>query len=95
MQPNEIETLVKNCRSFEIDHDPEGWPAIQMQEISDLCSAVEQAIPALDILQARLEQGAEIKQQNEQWWLFDKNGDGITYGNTVRGLIVNLIFCDC
>ena len=28
-------------RGFEIDHSPDGWPAIRMREISAMCDAVE------------------------------------------------------
>ena len=86
-----IDTLIENCRLFEIDHDPDGWPAIQMQDISNLCSAVEQTNLAIDLLQDQLEKGAEIKRQNGQWWIFNANGDGITCGDTVRQLSINIL----
>ena len=28
-------------RGFEIDHSPDGWPAIRMREISAMCDAIE------------------------------------------------------
>ena len=28
-------------RGFEIDHSPDGWPAIRMREISAMCNAIE------------------------------------------------------
>ena len=33
--------LIERMRGFEIDHDPKGWPAIQMRDISDMCNAIE------------------------------------------------------
>ena len=33
--------LIERLRSFEIDHAPDGWPAIRMRDISAMCDAVE------------------------------------------------------
>lgn len=33
--------LIERMRGFEIDHSPDGWPAIRMREISAMCDAVE------------------------------------------------------
>ena len=32
---------IERLRGFEIDHSPDGWPAIRMREISAMCDAVE------------------------------------------------------
>ena len=65
------------------------------EEVSALCDAVEGAIPALDLLQARLEAGASIDKQSGRWHLFAANGNSITSGDTVRSMLQNLIFTDC
>ena len=33
--------LIERMRGFEIDHEPHGWPAIQMRDISAMCDAIE------------------------------------------------------
>lgn len=33
--------LINRMRLLEEDHEPEGWPAVQMKDISALCDAVE------------------------------------------------------
>lgn len=33
--------LVSEMRGFEVDHTPDGWPAIRMHEVSALCDEVE------------------------------------------------------
>lgn len=33
--------LIARLRSFETDHKPEGWPAIQMRDVSALLDAIE------------------------------------------------------
>ena len=33
--------LIERLRGFEIDHSPDGWPAIRMREISAMCDAIE------------------------------------------------------
>jgi len=46
-------------------------------------------IPSLDLLESRLDSGCEIIKQEGRWKLFDKDGD------TIRGMLVNLIFVEC
>ncbi len=57
--------------------------------------AFEEAIPSLDILQTRLEQGAVIRCQDDHWILFDKEGEMICIGKSIRQMLMNLIFTDC
>ena len=33
--------IVEEMRGFEIDHEPEGWPAVRMRQVSALCDEVE------------------------------------------------------
>ena len=33
--------LIERLRGFEVDHSPDGWPAIRMREISAMCDAIE------------------------------------------------------
>jgi hypothetical protein len=33
--------LVQQMRVFEVDHTPDGWPAIRMREVSALCDEIE------------------------------------------------------
>ena len=37
----EYREQIEWLRGFEIDHSPDGWPAIRMREISAMCDAVE------------------------------------------------------
>lgn len=48
---------------------------------------------ALDLLQTRFEAGCYIAKDyyNGEWWLWDKNGDGVCGGNTVKELLVALM----
>jgi len=36
-----VDALVMRCRELEIDHAPEGWPAIQMRDVTALCDEIE------------------------------------------------------
>ena len=68
---------------------------------------VDECIPGLDILQTRLEYGCKIKKQKTgeidvvtgcmryQWHLFDSMGESVVSGDSLRNIIVNLIFLDC
>ena len=33
--------IVEEMRGFEIDHEPEGWPAVKMRKISALCDEID------------------------------------------------------
>lgn len=33
--------IVEEMRGFEIDHGPDGWPAVRMRQISALCDEIE------------------------------------------------------
>ena len=41
-------------RGFEIDHSPDGWPAVRMHEISAMCDAVESLLAENERLKAEL-----------------------------------------
>jgi len=51
----DTDKLIKRMRTLEIDHEPDGWPAIRMRDISALCDAVERANLELERLQASIE----------------------------------------
>ncbi len=34
--------IVEEMRGFEADHEPEGWPAVKMRQVSALCTELEQ-----------------------------------------------------
>lgn len=38
---DDYQELIERMRGFEIDHSPDGWPAIRMREISAMCDAIE------------------------------------------------------
>jgi len=89
------EDILEDIRGYEVDHNPNGWPAIQMKQVSELCDLVESVVPGLDILQKHMEKGAYIAQQDGEWHLFAKDGVGIVSGSSIRNLIINLVFSDC
>jgi hypothetical protein len=51
--------------------------------------------PVFELLEARLRQGFYIALQDGTWWLYNPDGEGHCSGNTIRELMVNLIFTDC
>jgi len=46
-----VYSLVSRMRGLEIDHPPDGWPAVQMEEISSLCNLIEKL--CLEVLVSR------------------------------------------
>ena len=55
----------------------------------------EDLIPAIDLLEARMEKGEYLEKQDGRWHLFEPSGDGVVSGKNLRELLVNLIFMDC
>ena len=45
--------IVEQMRSFESDHEPGGWPAVTMGQISALCDEIERLQSIIDELQKR------------------------------------------
>lgn len=64
-------------------------------EIKRLRKIVKGLIPALDLLQTRLERGEYLAKQDGLWYLFDAKGEGVISGKNLRGLLINLIWLDC
>lgn len=52
-------------------------------------------IPALDLLQARLERGEYLAKQDGEWHLFEPGGEGVASGKNLREILINLIWMDC
>lgn len=46
---DEIKELLAKYWSMMADHEPEGWPAIQMKEVTALCDEIERLSPAFEI----------------------------------------------
>lgn len=38
-----MDNIISRMRLFEQDHEPDGWPAVQMKDISALCDLAEAA----------------------------------------------------
>ncbi len=45
--------IVEQMRSFEFDHEPDGWPAIQMKQVSALCDEIERLRAVIDAANAQ------------------------------------------
>ena len=44
--------IVEDLRGFEADHEPDGWPAVRMRQISALCDEVERLRDEVSSLEA-------------------------------------------
>ncbi len=91
----DISDLLKNMRKLEVNHEPDDWPVVQMKDISALCDIIKNVVPAIDLLQARMERGEYLAQQDGEWFLFEPSGDSVVCGKTLRDILINLIFTDC
>lgn len=50
-----------------------------------------QVLPVLDLLPRLWETGHVTKEQDGQWWLFDKTGEGVIAGSSFRDLCLNIV----
>ncbi|NDP41084.1 MAG: hypothetical protein GZ093_20610 [Rhodoferax sp.] len=65
--------LVERMRGFEVDHKPDGWPAIRMRDVTALCYEIEGLILAEEgakeafghVVQAKRELEAECTRLRE------------------------------
>lgn len=51
---DDYQELIERLRSFEIDHEPDGWPGVRMRQISAMCDAIESLLSENGRLKAEL-----------------------------------------
>ena len=90
-----IPDIIDKVRTLELDHAPDGYPAITMDDCSKLATAAEKVVPALDILQEKIETGHVISHESNRFVLRSKDNEWYCSGKSIRELIVNLIFMEC
>ena len=52
---------------------------------------LESVFPVFDLLEEHLREGASIALQDDNWFLFDSEGNSIAGGKTMREMLINLI----
>lgn len=102
--------FIKQMRDFSIDHEPDGYPCVLMKEVTRLCDLAESslqererliniinegAVPSLDILDEKIKQGFHLEFDGNQYLLFDQGNDLYCKGESIRKLLINLIFIAC
>ncbi len=60
-----------------------------------MSSAMDTVMPALDLLENRLDNGCEMIRQDGEWCLFDDDGELVCRGASIRKFLIELIFTDC
>lgn len=45
-----VDPLISRMRLLEVNHAPDGWPAVKMKDVSELCGIVERAAGLLSDL---------------------------------------------
>jgi hypothetical protein len=59
--------LIKQLRNLEEDHEPEGWPAVKMRDISSLLDLIEALQAKLDRLMFEYCPEDMTKEQVNKW----------------------------
>lgn len=92
----DVETLLASMRCLAEDHEPEGWPAVQMKDITALVKLVDQSIPSLDLMETRLRAGQRIEVGPKgEIQLVGLDDSVEASGDTLRQLMMQLIWLDC
>lgn len=60
--------IVEEMRGFEVDHEPDGWPAVKMKQVSALCDEI-------DVLRAELQQ---LREQEPEFYYWRASGEDST-----------------
>jgi len=64
-------------------------------DILRLCKLLENEIPAMGLLKTRLENGGYIEKIGGRWRLFDAVGEIVVVGDSLRQILIALIWVDC
>lgn len=86
-----INNLTEKFRTMEIDHDPDGWPAVQMKEVTALCDTIESTDLSLNKLNSYLMDGHKIVTRNDMITLVDKYGCRTHSAATLQELLIRII----
>jgi len=90
-----VEELLDFMRGLTVDHEPEGWPAVQMKDITALVDLVDQSIPSLDLLEDRLRAGQRIEVgMNGHIQLVGLDDTVEASGDSLRQLLMQVIWQD-
>lgn len=87
---HEIKKIIQELEAYKDGSVSVYDAAKQIQSI-----AFKDAVSAFDLLQKRLEDGGYIVNHDGVWCLFDDGREYVSGGDTVREMIINLIFIDC
>lgn len=88
--------IVEQMRSFESDHEPDGWPAVTMGQISALCDEIARLQSIIDELQKRF-MGASVDRNLLQGVINEQQSPRITDHDAriiVESAIHHYIFSD-
>ena len=59
--------LIERLRSFEIDHEPDGWPGVRMRQISAMCDSIESLLAENERLKVELAKYLDAPVVAWQW----------------------------
>ena len=105
-----LSKLIDLMRTLDQDRSPDGIPDIKVRDITEwrkelegvlalmgkLESMLEEgAIPSLDLLDSRIQEGQSIEVCKEGVCIIDQEGDAVISAPNLRKLLVNLIWLDC
>ena len=60
--------IVEQMKLLEIDHEPDGWPAVRMKEITELCDIIKQLRTQFAIAAEALERVVLYQAHNGDDW---------------------------
>lgn len=73
--------IVEEMRGFEADHEPDGWPAVKMKQVSALCDEIERLQDLIDKANAQDHVGVVEKYPAVQMWV--RFNESVNHGESL------------
>jgi len=90
---DEIDDLTEKIEMFQ--YTEKEYKFQKPSDILRLCDLLKGEIPAINLLKTRLENGCHIERQKSRWQLYGENGGKLVSGDSLKQILVALIFIDC
>ncbi len=92
MNDNDIERITEELRFLISTHENHEWACVLCSDIKNIVAMLEGFIPAIDTLEKHIVAGATMTTDKGKFFLKDNSDKLIAQGNTIRGLLLSLIF---
>ena len=90
---DEIDDLTEKIEMFQ--YTEKEYRYQKPSDILRLCDLLKGEIPAMNLLKTRLENGCHIERQKGRWQLYGENGEKSVSGDSLKQILIALVWVDC